>query len=438
MSDEPATDHVTPAEKDVPVANASPAAGEASSVDPMLSRRAFLRLAGLGVGALAVGGGLAAADSAVPAASAVGPRLYDYAFVRDKFKSPAFALANRQADSILSFGSSEFRTYVSTVPQMPRAIFGDHDCGLDMWVIGEGYNQSLWHSIAFGAYAGALDDTDPGGIYADGSRKAVFIVSPQWFYEGGVPANASRSLFSYNLWHGFCANPRVSADSVAYARQRLLDLGVDSTKVWAGTHNMVTDTLNDVYLQAKEDYDVRKLLVDVRASKGDEIPSAKVGATGCEGAPDWDALWQQALADGEAHCTTNSFYIDDEVWNREDAKPYSAGTLRNYLSKRTFLKAPTEDADLDHALTVAGEVGLELLVVLLPVGGPWYDYEGFPNDDRDQRYALVRDTVSAHGTQLCDLSGYEYEPFFTCDGTHLGWTGWVAAEKAIYEFAKGA
>jgi D-alanine transfer protein len=409
---------------------------EALAPGPVVSRRAALRLAGLAAGGVVATCGLAALDGSVPAESSKGSRMYDYAYLRDKYKSPSFAVSNMLADSILAFGSSEFKVTPDIVPQVPRAIFGNHDHGLDLWFVGEGYDQSLWHAIAFGAYAAELDRGGATGLYADGSRKAVFIVSPQWFFEGGVPANATRSLFSYNLWHAFCRNPRVSTASVDYAARRLVDMGVDSTKVWAATHNMLPDSLNDVVFEATEAFSVRRALEGVR-SGGESIPVAKGTLSAVDGVPAWDDILVQALLDGEKACTTNDYYIYDNWWTNHNASDYAAGKLAGFLSKRSFLKAPTEDADLDCALTVATDVGLDLLVVLIPCSGPWYDYEGMSTDDRARRYELIRQACSDHGTRIADLSGHEYDPYFTCDGSHLGWTGWVAVERAIYEFAKG-
>ena len=411
--------------------------GQASGAQPpSVSRRTALRLIGLGAGGLAFGGGLAAYDMAMPQLYDRGSRMYDYAYLRDKYKSPEFAFANRQPDSLMCFGSSEFKITPDIVPQVPQAVFGGHDHAFDLWFIGEGYDQSLWHAIAFGAYASRFDIADTSTA-PPLSRKVAFFISPQWFFEGGVPANATRALFSYHLWSAFCANANVPDDCKAYARQRLIDMGVPETSVWAATHNSILDSLNDVALSAIETEKVRNAIDGVRQTGGIELPSCKVSPSGSEGTPDWDALKAEALASGAAACTTNEYYIYDDYWNQHNASDYAAGKLEGFFKWRTLLKAPTEDADLACALEVANACSLEVMAVLMPVPGPWYDYEQFSYDDRQQRYELMRKACSDAGVSTCDLTDREYEPYFTCDGTHLGWTGWVAVEKALYEFAKG-
>lgn len=411
-----------------------------TSDETMLTRRALLRLGGLAAGGVALASGMGALDAAVPAEAEGAGRMYEYAYLREKYPATAFMVANRLSDTLLSFGSSDFNITASVVPEVPAAVFGGHDYGVDLWYIGEADNQSLWHAIAFGAYAKALDEGAPTGCYAHGTgmRKAVFFVSPQWWLEGGIQHNAMKTLFSYNLWRNFCQNPNVTATDVSYAAQRLLANGIDAPMTWAGTKNTVPDSLNDLVLSRVDSFNVRRGLVNkVRAKGGSAMPECKKSISASEPEPDWAALKDEALVHGAFSCTSNEFYIYDTYWNKRYLADFRAGKLKDSLKKRSFLKAPTEETDFDLALTVAPEVGLDLLCILLPCAGPWWDYQGFPYDDRQQRYELMRQACASHGARVLDLTPYEYEPYFTCDGTHLGWTGWLAVEQAVYNFAMG-
>ena len=49
------------------------------------------------------------------------------------------------------FGSSEFSTPKKVVPQVPVGVFGENDYGLRCMLVGEAYDQSLWHAIALSA-----------------------------------------------------------------------------------------------------------------------------------------------------------------------------------------------------------------------------------------------------------------------------------------------
>ena len=408
-----------------------------------LSRRAALRLAGVCAGgAAALGLGLARSAAAGDASQANG-LLFEYLSDRAKFKSPEFMLANRLADSLLVFGSSELATSRVDIPQVPRATFGDHDHGLDMWCVGEGYNQSLWHAIAIGAYVRACDAAArpagrvaPNVFDAAGSRKAVLVISPQWFFEGGVPPAATRAQFGYGLWQGLCANGDVADSDKDYLAGRLRDMGVDAGLVDAGLRRGPAQALDGVVLGAQQDYLLRRDLGATR-TRGDAMPAAKEQLSCAEGVPDWDALNREATAQASASSTTNAYGMLDSWWTAHNQADYEAGKLEGFLRNRTLLNAPTEDADLACCLRVAAACGVDLLCVLLPFPGDWADYEQLDRSDRQRRYELVREAVQAGGAHLADLSGEEYTRYFIGDGTHLGWLGWLAAERAIYEFAMG-
>ena len=78
-------------------------------------------------------------------------------------------------------------------------------------------------------------------------------------------------------------------------------------------------------------------------------------------------------------------------------------------------------------------------MLISPVMGPYYDLIGISADTRADCYEHVRQVVAAHErAQIADFSDREYERYFLHDMVHFGWTGWIDAEHAIYDFAKGA
>lgn len=132
-----------------------PSAREGTRPQRALSRKAFLAAT---AGSLAaVGAGLVAADQLlIPQRLdevADGSRLYDYVVDGTKFDAVDWTLANMSDVGRLSLGSSEFYISKNLVAQCPQAVFGESNCGIDLTYIGEAYDQSLWQTIAAGAYA---------------------------------------------------------------------------------------------------------------------------------------------------------------------------------------------------------------------------------------------------------------------------------------------
>ena len=61
---------------------------------------------------------------------------------------------------------------------------------------------------------------------------------------------------------------------------------------------------------------------------------------------------------------------------------------------------------------------------------------GIGKDKRAAAYDRIREVVARHpSARLADFSDHEYEPYYLFDIVHFGWTGWIDAEKALYEFA---
>lgn len=411
-----------------------------------ISRRTAIRLAGVAAGGVLAAGfvGYEHATDTPESARTYSTQMYEYILDRPKFKSPDFMLGNRLADSILTFGSSDFATFPGEISTVPRAQFGWHDHGLDLWCIGEGYNQSLWHAVAMAAYSEAISrtaapaDVMPEGVFdARTSNKAVFVISPQWFFEGGVPANATQAQYGYGLWRLACQNASVDPARLDYLEGRLKAEGIDARQLAAPRHATLPDTLNDYAFDFEETHRISTLL-DYTRSHGDTILWPKHHLTAKDGVPAWEALAAQAVEEGARQSANNDFGMLDSFWAEKNADDFAAGKLQGFLKNRTLLKAPTEDADLDCALGVASDCGLDLLCVLLPFPGDWADYEQLDRGIREQRYELIREACAKWGMRVADFTGEEYTRYFIYDGTHLGWLGWVRVEQAIYEFALGA
>lgn len=95
-----------------------------------------------------------------------------------------------------------------------------------------------------------------------------------------------------------------------------------------------------------------------------------------------------------------------------------------------------EYEDLRLFLDVCKETGTEPLIVSIPVNGRWYDWTGFPKEDREAYYENIRKICEEYQVEMADFSDKEYEEYFLKDIMHLGWKGWVYLDEAVYEFWK--
>ena len=375
--------------------------------------------------ALAVGAGLAVCAIALvcllfPAQSQVREGIdYGYVYSGAKSSSVEFVEAAMTDESLLVFGSSELSTPKRLVPQVPAQVFGTNDYGLRLMLIGEAFDQSLWHAIALGAYQDA-------GIPRN---KVALIVTPGWFADGGLDADTFATRFSYSLYSRFCANPNVPDEAKAYVRTRLEELGVDETQLAAANPSLPQDYLNAAALGALDDLKLRQGLIEVRA-KGIEAVDEDEPAT-----PDFGALRLEAAETGEQMSSTNDWGVEDDFYANQLKPALDDEETQGSRADETYSDTPEYD-DLDCFLDIADACGIDVLVILSPEMGPYYDYIGIGQETRAASYGRVRAIVARHSARLADFSDREYEKYFLYEIVHFGWTGWVDVEESLYRFAQ--
>ena len=390
-----------------------------------LHRRLAATLAGIGIAALAAVGFAAA----LPAQSAVdGARDYGYVYSGTKSSSADFVRAAMDEDTLLVLGSSEFSTPASLVPQVPSELFGRGNSDVRLMLVGEAFDQSIWHAIALGALA-------DGGLP---KQKVALIVAPGWFVDGGQDAETFGTRFSYTLYRGFCENDAIDAETRAYVRERLAQLGIDETRLLAAEGSGIDGAINGVAFELLDDIKLRRGLAEVRGGgivRAEAAGSQDGSQDTASGRPDFESLRDEAAVYGAEHSTTNDWGVEDGFWNNQLAP--ALDSVEGYRAGETYSDTPEYD-DLACFLAVARDCGVEPLVVICPVMGPYYDHIGIDAQTRKACYDRIRAVCDEAGVVVADYSDREYEKYFLYDIVHFGWTGWVDVGRDLYDFAVGA
>ena len=375
------------------------------------------RLAALAAGVAVAGAVVASTFLVLPAQSAHDENVdYGYVYSGAKSSSVDFVRANLTDDSLVVLGSSEFSTPSSTVPQVPAQVFGTHDYGVHLMLVGEAFDQCLWHTMALGALANE-------GLPRD---KVVLIVGLGQYTDGGLDNSSFGARFSYSLYEGFCANERIPEEARAYVMRRLAEQGVDETTIRAGAAADPVAAIDRAVLDGMQDLRLRYDLIGARAQ-------GIARAQGPVVQPEWDTLRAEALADAQKMSTTNDWGAEDNFYTTQ-LGPALDG-LAGARAAETYTDT-TEYDDLDCFLDVCDACGVQPLVIIEPVMGPYYDHIGITQQTREAAYQRIRDVVAAHpSARLTDYSDREYEKYFLFDIVHFGWTGWIEAQRSIYEFA---
>ncbi len=341
---------------------------------------------------------------------------YGYVYSGTKSSSVDFVRANLRDDSLLVLGSSEFSTPARQVPQVPSQVIGAQNYGLRLMLVGEAFDQCLWHSIAIGA----LSD---GGLP---HNKVALIVGLGQYTDGGLDNASFGERFSYPLYEAFCANEAVPEEARTYVRRRLEEQGIDEATLRAASPADPLSSVDGHVFDAMGDLRLRNDLDGVR-SQG--IPMAQ----GTLEQPDWDAMRAEALVTAQTMSTTNDWGAEDEFYTTQLGP--ALDSLAGARAGETYTDTPEYD-DLNCFLDVCDACGVQPLIVIEPVMGPYYDHIGINLETRTAAYQRIRDVVAAHpSARLADFSDREYEKYFLFDIVHFGWTGWIDAQRALYEFA---
>lgn len=332
-----------------------------------------------------------------------------------------------EPNSIPVFGSSELSA--SDEVAYPPSLFSCGNSDFNMVLIGRGSMQSLHHAISLGA----VSDVIP-------KKKVVLILSPQWFTDSHLSSEAYASRFSERMYSEFLKNSQISYATKEKVTERVKSLLVSDPKQLERVSkyekvymkysvNPILQTevrIHDSFMDLRQKYTLSMEIKDLQLiDKTQE--TVKVESI------NFDALMKKAVEVGEEACTNNNFYIYDEYYDtyirevEESNKGASAGS--------SYLVSPEYD-DLRLFLDVCRETGIEPLIVSIPVNGRWYDWTGFPKENREGYYQNIRDICTEYEVELADFSNKEYEEYFLKDVMHLGWKGWVYLDEAVYKFYK--
>ena len=376
-----------------------------------------------------------------------------YALWASEEKSRSFAglTENMTEQTLPVFGSSEFM-HGKEEPFHPAQVFAGTD--VTPMLIGAGYYQSLSHAVTLSA----IEDTMP-------LKRAVLILSPQWFRKTGVVDQAYTSRFSEGLYRAMLENEGISQELKDYFWERtnvllapdpgtLEKVEKDKAYLAGEMHSPWDRFFEKIWLSFLEEKDrfsisIRQLGMgmgktkvekkeEIEEKKQEEKEEKKEKEEKREGKKtltkqDWTELLNLAEKRGEQE-NQNPFYIGQESYER----------LLPYLPEKKGMNADADKGyqtgpefnDLRSFVRTARETGIEVMLVLVPVNGYYYDFTEFPSSARQAYYEKIRNLAREEGAYVADFAGQEYTKYFFEDRVHLGKVGWVMVDEAIYRFAK--
>ena len=269
------------------------------------------------------------------------------------------------------------------------------------------------------------------------NKKAVFIISPQWFVKQGTMVNAFKYYDgSYaNLTWLNQANPKSPYDR--YTARRLIKLlgdnGTvtnDAAKIAAGKSLSSWDRFNiriRLHFLANEDNLFSGFMIkdnyDTRIMPKTKLLPKQLN---------YADLMASAVRQHDQASNNNRFGILNPFYN-SNVKAH----LKQVKDSQThfdYTKSP-EYGDLEVVLNQFAKTHTNVIFMITPVNAKWEKYTGMPMSMYYQTTDKIKTQLRSQGfNNIIDYSHKGNEDGFMQDTIHIGWAGWVDFDRHVSSF----
>ncbi|WP_412990034.1 D-alanyl-lipoteichoic acid biosynthesis protein DltD [Pediococcus siamensis] len=334
----------------------------------------------------------------------------------------ASALAHQEY--VPFFGSSEFSRFDFAHPSV---LASKYHRKYTPFLMGNPGTQSLTHYFQMQLITAQLKN-----------RKAVFVISPQWFVKKGTRKDAFSFYYSPLQAITWLLTRQTNTKEDRYAAKRLLAMPAGKAnhtimvalqRIQKGEHLTQYERTYLTYQQRllqHEDQLFSSLKMknnrDRLVQSAQPLPSVYQPKK----------LDQLAVRVGRRKTSNNRFEIDNRFYNQRLRKKIKK--FKNLEENWRYTQSP-EFSDFELVLNQFAALHTNVMFIIPPVNQKWADYTGLSQKmlrtfDRKIRYQLT----SQGFTNICDLSRQGDVPYFMQDTIHLGWRGWLAADQALNPF----
>ena len=269
------------------------------------------------------------------------------------------------------------------------------------------------------------------------NKKAVMIISPQWFVKKGTDPGAF-SLYYSNLeavtWLKNAKNDKMSR----YAAKRLLSMpSVQNDKILKQGILQIAQGKKlqgwmKTYLKLKyNQLEHEDELFSTMALKDNTTKLAKV-ASKLPQEYNFEKLDLLAYEMGKKHTTNNQFEINNKFFSKNLANKYQK--LKNKQRNYNYVKSP-EYADFQLVLNQFAQNNTNVIFVIPPVNHKWSQYTGLSEKMLKQFNKKIKYQLEQQGfTNIVDLSNDGGEKYFMEYTIHLVLRGWLKMDQAVAPF----
>lgn len=267
------------------------------------------------------------------------------------------------------------------------------------------------------------------------NKKAVFVISPQWFIKSGQNQNAFNYYYASDQGYHFLQYAKNTAED-KYAAKRFLDMSPNSTlsnymeKIAKGEKLSWFDLWQ---INVRKTISVHEDALFARFQFSNNFE--KIIEPHAKSLPkpyNQKKLYHYALALGRKNTSNNDFEISNGFFTDRIQK--SLPKLRDSQRHFSYVKSP-EYNDFQLLLSEFASNKTNVMFVIPPVNGKWQDYTGLSQKMYETAVDKIRYQLYSQGfTNIADLSKDGNKPYFMQDTIHFGWTGWLEFDKHVNKF----
>lgn len=269
-------------------------------------------------------------------------------------------------------------------------------------------------------------------------RKAVVILSPQWFTKRGQVPQAFAVYYSPLATTAWLLKAKPSTAN-RYAAKRLIAMkstankGVigDAVKRVADGHT-ITSTQRR-YLNIRHHTLVHEDQVFAQMGIENKMATMKRQEKHLPKTYDPAKLSRLANVIGKRSTSNNRYGINNKLYSRRLShgrmKP-----MRNLQVHYDYRRSP-EYGDMQLMLTTFKQQGTDVMFVIPPVNEKWARYTGLPKKMMIQTTHKIKQQLQSQGfNNIVDMSRDGGKPYFMQDTIHLGWQGWLKLDRYVKPF----
>lgn len=266
-------------------------------------------------------------------------------------------------------------------------------------------------------------------------KKAIFVVSPQWFTVQGINPSAVQMYLSNTQVIEFLLKARTDKES-QFAAKRLLELnpGVSKSNLLKKvSKGKSLSRLDRAILKCQHQVALRE--ESLFSFLGKSTNYEKRILPRVKGLPkvfSYKQLNALATKRGQLATTNNRFGIKNTFYRKRIAPKYNF--YKNFQVNYSYLASP-EYNDFQLLLSEFAKRKTDVLFVITPVNKAWADYTGLNQDKYQAAVRKIKFQLKSQGFhRIADFSKDGGESYFMQDTIHLGWNGWLAFDKKVQPF----